>query len=83
MANLKVEQNKLHGEALSQALKAEHVDAVPGDDKAHAHSHAAHLGTEGHVHTLPEGDRKQGAEPGALREPPQDPRRNGKTHNRE
>ena len=43
----------MHGEKLSEAVKAGHVDAVPGDDKAHAHSHAAHLESEGKVHTSP------------------------------
>ncbi|SEB42680.1 hypothetical protein SAMN05443244_0448 [Terriglobus roseus] len=29
MANIKEEQSKMHGDKLSQAVKAEHVDAVP------------------------------------------------------
>jgi hypothetical protein len=77
------DQNLMHGEKLSEAVKAGHVDAVPGDDMAHAHSHAAHLQTEGKVHTSHEGYGKQGREPGTENQPPQDPRRNGKTHNRE
>ena len=77
------EQSLMHGEALSEAVKAEHVDAVPGNDKAHAHSHAAHLESEGKVHTSPEGYGKQGREPGTENQPPQDPNRNGKTHVRE
>lgn len=83
MADVKHEQSMMHGKALSEAVKAEHEDAVPGDDKAHAHSHAAHLGTEGKAHTGAEGDRKQGIEPSALREPPQDPERMGKTQHRQ
>jgi hypothetical protein len=83
MADLKEEQSKLHGEKLSQALKSEHVDAVPGDDKAHAHSHAAHLESEGNVHLAAEGIGKQGREAGSLDRPPQDPNRNGKTHTRQ
>ena len=77
------DQSLMHGKELSEAVKASHVDAVPGDDKAHAHSHAAHLGTEGKVHTSPEGYGKQGREPGTENQPPQDPNRNGKTHARE
>ncbi len=77
------DQSLMHGKELSEAVKAGHVDAVPGDDKAHAHSHAAHLGTEGKVHTSPEGYGKQGREPGTENQPPQDPNRNGKTHARE
>ncbi len=74
------EQSTMHGKELSEAVHAGHVDAVPGDDKAHAHSHAAHLQASGDVHSMPEGNRKQGSEPGALRQPPQDPKRSGKAH---
>jgi hypothetical protein len=77
------EQRMKHGEALSEAVAGSHADAVPGNDKAHAHSHAAHLGSEGNVHVEPEGIGKQGRESGSLNQPPQDPRRNGKTHTRE
>ncbi len=77
------DQSMMHGKELSDAVKAEHVDAVPGDDNAHAHSHAAHLGSEGKVHTSPEGYGKQGREPGTENQPPQDPNRNGKTHTRQ
>jgi hypothetical protein len=77
------EQSLMHGDKLSEAVKAEHADAVPGDDKAHAHSHAAHLDSEGKVHTSPEGYGKQGREPGTENQPPQDPNRNGKTHTRQ
>lgn len=73
-------QNTMHGKELSDAVKAGHVDAVPGADKAHAHSHAAHLGTEGNVHTAPEGVGKQGREPGSVNQPPQDPKVSGKAH---
>jgi hypothetical protein len=57
-----------------------HVDAIPGDDKAHAHSHAAHLHDNGNAHISSVGVGKQGREPGAIQQPPQDPKRNGKTH---
>ncbi len=83
MADIKKQQTKMHGDKLSEAIKAEHADAVPGEDTAHAHSHAAHLGTEGNVRTSPESYGKQGREPGTLKEPPQDPRGSGKTHNRQ
>ncbi len=83
MAKVPEQQSKMHGEALSEALKAEHVDAVPGADTAHAHSHAAHLRTDGNVRTSPEGYGKQGREPGTVNQPPQDPRRDGKTRNRQ
>lgn len=72
-------QNTMHGKELSDAVKTGHVDAVPGDDKAHAHSHAAHLQAEGNVHTSPVGG-KQGREPGAVNQPPQDPKTSGKAH---
>ena len=83
MANTEDLQIKLHGEKLSEAIAAEHVDALPRDNNAHGHSHAAHLQTEGHVHTSPEGYGKQGREPGIVNQPPQDPKRNGKTHTRQ
>ena len=61
-----------------------HIDAVPGNDKAHAHSHAAHLQPEANIHLVSGGGAgKQGREPGTLREPPQDPKRNGKGHGRQ
>ena len=50
---------------------------------SHAHSQAAHLETEGRVHTTPEGYGKQGREPGTVNQPPQDPKRNGKARGRE
>jgi len=67
-----------------EAFDAAKEQAVPEADHGdHAHSPAAHLGTEGHVHTEPEGKGKQGREPGTLRAPPQDPQRNGKTNHRQ
>lgn len=60
-----------------------HVDAVPGNDKAHAHSHAAHLHETGNASLSTAGIGKQGREPGSIQQPPQDPKRNGKTHHRE
>ena len=68
-------------EAFDNAKKQE--SAIPGEHGDHSHSHAAHLETEGHVHTTPEGKGKQAREPGTLREPPQDPGRAGKTHHRQ
>jgi len=60
-----------------------HIDAVPGNDKAHAHSHAAHLHETGNASLSMGGIGKQGREPGSIQQPPQDPKRNGKTHHRE
>ena len=58
--------------------------AVPdAEQSTHNRSQAAHLGTEGHVHTSPEGYGKQGREPGIVNQPPQDPMRNGKGRSRE
>ncbi len=73
-------QNTMHGKELSDAVQASHVDAVPGADTAHAHSHAAHLETEGNAHTMPEGKGKQGREAGTVNQPPQDPKTSGKAH---
>lgn len=47
---------------------------------SHARSQAAHTETQGHVRNSAEGNRKQGAEPGTLVEPPQDPKATGKAH---
>ncbi|WP_419803988.1 hypothetical protein [Terriglobus sp.] len=58
--------------------------AIPGAEQGdHAKSHAAHLEVEGNVHTTPEGHAHQAREPGALREPPQDPQRVGETFRRQ
>jgi hypothetical protein len=76
------EQRLKHGKELSEAVKADHADAVPGDDKAHAHSHAAHLHDEGNTRLAAEGIGKQGREPGSINQPPQDPKLTGKNHNR-
>lgn len=57
-------------------------DAVPGDDTAHAHSHAAHLQNEFPSHTPAQGnvaaDTRQD-----LNEPPQEVTRAGKGRRRE
>ena len=45
MAEFKDEQRKMHGEKLSEFVHGQHPDAVPGDDKAHAHSHAGRVST--------------------------------------
>jgi hypothetical protein len=76
------EQRLKHGAALSEAVKAGQADAVPGNDKAHAHSHAAHLHDDGNTRLAPESIGKQGREPGAMIEAPQDPKRTSKTHAR-
>jgi len=64
-------------------MHAGREDAVPGNDKAHAHSYAAHLGSQGSVKASPVNVGKQGLETDAIRQPPQDPKRNGKTHHRQ
>ena len=66
-----------------EASERSQNSAVPGADQGgHAKSHAAHLQAGGDAHTAPEGDGKQGREPGTLNEPPQDPRTQGKAfHN--
>ena len=67
-----------------EAAERDKNDAVPSAEQgSHAKSHAAHLQTEGNVHTTPEGYGKQGREPGTLNEPPQDPKTSGKAHHRE
>lgn len=57
-------------------------DAVPGDDTAHAHSHAAHLG-DAHEKTKAEGNQPGGSKVGELREPAQEVGRVGKDNRRQ
>ena len=58
--------------------------AIPdAEEGIHNKSEAAHLESTGHVKTTPEGYGKQGREPGSLKEPPQEPGRNGKGRHRE
>ncbi len=64
-------------------IHAGHADAVPGNDKAHAHSHAAHLHDDGNAHVSPVAVGKQAREAGSINQPPQDPKRSGKTHGRQ
>lgn len=80
---------KKHGDILESAIKEfdahavdpEGVDPVPPPDTGgHPHSPAAHLDTDAKPHTKPAGDLRQGAAPGALREPPQEVSRIGKEH---
>ena len=56
-------------------MHAGRADAVPGSDKAHAHSYAAHLGVQGSVKASSVNVGKQGLETDAIRQPPQDPQR--------
>ena len=61
----------------------EGADPVPAPEKGgHAHSHAAHPG-DAKGKTKPEGNLRQGSEPGALREPPQEVSRIGKEHRKQ
>lgn len=57
-------------------------DAVPGDDTAHAHSHAAHLESTFAAHVEPQGNVPAGTRQD-LNEPPQEVSRAGKGHKRE
>jgi hypothetical protein len=59
----------------------ETVDPVPpAENGSHSRSAAAHLKTPGSPHTKPEGNLRQGSNPGALREPPMVIQRIGKQH---
>ena len=62
--------------------KANSHDAVPGDDTAHAHSHAAHLQSQFDTHTAPEGNQPANTRQD-LNEPPQEVSRAGKGRRRE
>ena len=69
-------------EADAHTRKTNSHDAVPGDDLAHAHSHAAHRESTFDVHTPAQGN--QAAETRQdLREPPQEVSRSGKQHRKE
>ncbi len=46
-------------------------EVPPAEQSGHALSHAAHLSTQGSERTKPEGNLRQGSDPGALRQPPQ------------
>ena len=77
----KASQQAMH-ENDAHTRKTNSHDAVPGDDTAHAHSHAAHLDATFPAHTPPQGnipaDTRQD-----LNEPPQEVTRNGKGRRRE
>lgn len=81
------EQTKMHGDVLEQAMEDfdRHITESPGnsipmpENGGHARSAAAHLGSV-HEHTKPQGNLRQGAAPGELREPPQQVSRVGKSH---
>ncbi len=65
----------------AHTVAAQNTDATPAPDEGgHAHSHAAHLHEPGNVHTKPEGNLRQGSDPGALRQPPAEISRAGKQH---
>ena len=57
-------------------------DAVPGDDTAHAHSHAAHLDSAFPTHSAPQGNVPADTQQD-LKEPPQEVTRTGKGRRRE
>lgn len=84
-------QNRKHGSDLGHAIESvdahtveeSAVDPVPAPDAGpHSHSPAAHLG-EIHDRTKPEGNLRQGSEPGALRQPPEEMSRAGKQHRKQ
>ena len=55
------------------------VDVVPASEHAsHDHSHAAHLQEDGNKHAVGGNNKRQGAAPGALRQPASVQERNGK-----
>lgn len=57
------------------------ADPIPAPDTGnHPRSHAAHLDAGADAHTKPAGNLRQGSEPGALRQPPQEISRIGKQH---
>ena len=62
--------------------KSNSHDAVPGDDTAHAHSQAEHLG-DVHEKTKPEGNQPGGSKVGELRQPAQEVGRLGKDNRRQ
>ena len=64
-------------EADAHTRKTNSHDAVPGDDTAHAHSHAAHKASTFDVHTPPQGNQPADTRQN-LNEPPQEVSRNGK-----
>lgn len=64
-------------EADAHTRKTNSHDAVPGDDTAHAHSHAAHKASTFDVHTPPQGNQPADTRQN-LNEPPQEVSRSGK-----
>ena len=66
-------------EADAHTRKTNSHDAVPGDDTAHAHSHAAHLKSSFDEHVPPQGNQPAGVSP-SRKEPPQEVSRSGKQH---
>ena len=58
---------------------AKSADPVPpAENGSHAHSHAAHLGTDAQPDTRGKDTLHEGRQPGALREPPMVQERSGK-----
>ena len=65
-------------------VKTANIDPIPKPEKgSHEKSHAAHLGGAAHEQTRPQGNLRQGAAPGELREPPQEVSRVGKEHRKQ
>ena len=79
--------DKKHGDVLESAMKDADTHNVEGaaadpvpvpDHGSHSHSHAAHLRDGEHAETKPQGNLRQGSNPGALRQPPMTVDRIGK-----
>lgn len=89
-AQKKAESLKKHGDVMESAIAdadrhaQRRIDPIPMPDRGgHEKSHAAHVGGNVHDHTKPEGNLRQGAAPGELREPPQEIGRIGKQHRKQ
>jgi hypothetical protein len=57
-----------------------HKESAAAETEGHSKSHAAHLDADAAPHTKPQGNLRQGAAPGALRQPPSVVSRIGKDH---
>ena len=70
-----------HQEKVQETFVDSVAEPIPAPEQdSHAHSHAAHLHTDASEHTKPAGNMRQGAAPGALRQPPEVMTRIGKQH---
>lgn len=72
------DDSKAMHEADAAAVEPQPIPAA--EEGNHARSHAAHLHAPVDANTKPAGNLRQGAAPGALRQPPQEISRAGKQH---